>query len=97
MRQYLRCREEFWTGILKAILLAAFGVTMVFFARTIGGLFEAHGAHLSPWYRRLVQFGLGVVILLIAGRIWAKIRQVREVRQEMAYLQGRIYDSQDSS
>jgi len=90
LRQYLRCREELYSGIVHVILLAAFLITLFYFGRTLWLLFAQHGADLSPWYRRGAMVGVTVVILIVAGRLWAKLRTLREVRQEMKDLKSQL-------
>ncbi len=90
LRQYMRCREELFSSVIHALLLAAFLVTLVYFGRTLWQLFAVHGAELSPWYRRVSMFGMAVVILFVTIRFWRKIGDIREVRQEMTHLKSQF-------
>jgi hypothetical protein len=90
IRQYLRCRDEIYSGIIHAILLLAFLVALVYFGKTLWQLFARHGAELSPWYRRGAMTGMTVMILFVALRFWLKVRNLREVRDEMKYLKSQL-------
>jgi len=90
IRQYLRCREELVSGIIHAVLLAAFFVALIYFGKTLWNLFEAHGAQISPWYRRTAMFGLSIAILFVAIRLWIKVRNIRDVRSEMIELKSQF-------
>jgi ABC-type nickel/cobalt efflux system permease component RcnA len=86
VRQYLRCREDLLSSFVHALLLAAFLVTLVFFGRTLGRLFDVHGADLSPWFRRGALALLGLFCLTILWRLIAKIAMIRGIRREMVEL-----------
>ncbi len=86
LRRYLRCREDVFSGIVHAVLLVAFAVALALFAHTLWDVFERHGARLSPWYARGAMLGMGILILLVLRRLWRKVEEVREARQEMAEL-----------
>ena len=87
LRQYLRCREDFTSGLVHAGLTIVFGVTLVAFGRTLGHLFDSHGADLNPWYRRTTMILMGFFILSVLRRLYYKVMELREIRQEMAHLQ----------
>jgi len=97
IRQYLRCRDEIYSGIVHVVLLAAFLTALGFFGKTLWQLFDRHGADLSPWYRRGALVGLFGMILLVGFRLWIKIRNLREVREEMNYLKTQLPTARKSS
>jgi len=92
VRQYLRCREDLFSSSVHAALLAAFLVTLVLFGRTLGRLFDAHGADLSPWYRRGAFALLGLFCVAILVRFLAKLAALRGIRREMADLKASFRD-----
>ena len=87
LRQFLRCREDFTSGIVHALVLVAFVVTLVVFTRTVSGLFEAHGADLNPWYHRGALFLMGLFVLSVLRRLYYKVMELREIRAEMRLLE----------
>ena len=87
LRQYLRCRDDFNSGLLHAVLTLAFAVTLVIFGRTLGHLFDSHGAALSPWYKRAALTLMGLFVLSVLRRLYYKVLEMREIRQEMGRLQ----------
>ena len=90
LRQYLRCREDFVAGIVHALLLLAFAITLLFFTRTLNDLFLTHGAHLKPWYRYVALALLAFFSLSVLRRLYYKVRELRDVRQEMQQLKSRF-------
>ena len=87
LRQYLRCREDFSSGLLHILLHVAFVVTLVVFTRAISDLFTAHGADLNPWFRRGTLFLMGLFILSVLRRLYYKVVELKEIRGEMRQLQ----------
>ncbi len=88
VRQYLRCREDLFSGIIHAGLTVVFLLTLLAFTRSLGALFDHHGAGLSPWYRH---FTLGLMVffmLSVLRRLYYKVRDLWEIRGEMNRLQG---------
>ena len=83
LRQYLRCREDFSSGLLHIVLYIAFVITLVFFTRAIIHLFVAHGADLNPWYRRGAILLMGLFILSVLRRLYYKVVDLKETRVEM--------------
>ena len=83
IRHSRQLREYLAGQIVHAILLAAFLVTLVFFARSAVHLFERHGNDLNPWYLRLCLTGILVCFLLFAKRLIGRIREIREVRVDL--------------
>lgn len=86
LRQYMRCREDFATGVLHAALLAAFLLTVVLFGRTLDRLFDVHGADLNPWYRRGALVLWGLFCLSVLRRLCYKVFSLKEIRREMGEL-----------
>ena len=95
LRQYLRCREDFQSGLLHLALLIAFAVTLSLFGRTLWNLFLVHGSHLNPWYRRGALMLLGLVVLSVVRRIMNKIGDLRETREAMARYQSDFGNDED--
>ncbi len=87
LRQYLRCREDFSSGVVHTILLAAFIVTLVGFGRTLMHLFDGHGANLNPLYRWASLGLMALFVLSVLRRLYYKVMELREIRREMARLQ----------
>lgn len=88
LRQYMRCREDFSTGLVHILLYVGFAVTLVMFTISLGGLFEAHGSNLNPWYRRGAVVLMVLFILSVLRRLYYKVMELREIRAEMACLKG---------
>lgn len=86
LRQYLRAREDFTSGLVHLLLLAAFGVLLVLFARTVDQLFVVHGPQLNPWWRRAMLLLMGVFVLSVLRRLYYKVKDLREIRREMKQL-----------
>jgi len=95
VRQYLRCREDLFSTIVHALLLAAFLVTLVFFGRTLDRLFDVHGAQLNPWFRRGALALLGIFCLLVVLRLAGKVAAIRGIRREMVDLKAAFRERQD--
>ncbi len=94
LRQYLRCREDFSSGLLHTLLYIAFVVTLVLFTRAILHLFTSHGADLSPWFRRGAVIMMGLFILSVLRRLYYKVVDLREIRVEMGHLKNE-FQNQD--
>jgi hypothetical protein len=90
LRQYLRAREDFASGVVHAVLLTAFALTLVAFGRTIHGLFLKHGADVSPWFHRLALAAMGVFVLSVLRRLYYKVRELGEIRREIRLLREEI-------
>ncbi len=86
LRRYLRAREDFASGLVHLVLLVALGVTVAVFGRTLDHLFDTHGAHLNPWWRRGVLVLWGLFGLSVLRRLYYKVGALREIRREMAAL-----------
>jgi hypothetical protein len=87
VRQYLRCREDFTSGLVHILLYLVFAVTLVMFAFTLDDLFSVHGAHLNPWFRRGALFLMGLFILSVLRRLYYKVVELKEIRGDMRQLQ----------
>jgi hypothetical protein len=90
LRQYLRCREDFTSGLVHLLLYGAFVVALVSFSFTISNLFQAHGADLNPWFRRTALILMAVFILSVLRRLYYKVLELREIRAEMRRLKGEL-------
>jgi hypothetical protein len=95
LRQYLRCREDFTSGLVHTLLTVAFAVTLVIFARTLWALFDSHGADLNPAYRWVAMVLMGLFVLSVLRRLYYKVMELKEIRQEMARLQAVFREPQD--
>ena len=95
LRQYLRCREDLFSGAVHFLLLIAFSIAMVVFARTIDQLFAVHGTELNPWYRRGALLLMILLILSLLRRIVRKFAYLRETRAEMRELREQFRSRSD--
>jgi len=97
LRQFLRCREDFTSGLVHVLLYLAFAVVLVMFARTVSDLFSTHGTNLNPWFRRGALFLMGLFVLSVLRRLYYKVMELREIRVEMSRLKAefRNRDHQD--
>jgi len=86
LRQYLRLREDLGVRTLHAVLTAVLVVLLIVFGRALDGLFQAHGAHLSPWYRRGMWLLIAILALSVLRRLYYKLLEVRQIRSEMREL-----------
>lgn len=86
LRQLLRCKEDFLSGIVHLGLLAVFIVTLVFFGQTVDQLFRNHGEDLSPWFHRTALAAMAVFILSVIRRLYYKVLELREIRGAMRLL-----------
>jgi len=90
LRQYLRAREDFVSGLVHVVLLAAFAVTLAGFTRTVHGLFVRHGADLNPWFHRLALVAMAVFVLSVLRRLYYKVLELRDIRREIRALRQAI-------
>jgi hypothetical protein len=74
------------SGLVHAVLLAVFLVTLAAFGRTLHGLFVRHGADLNPWYERGAFALLAFFCLSVLKRLYGKITELRDLRREMVHL-----------
>ncbi len=86
LRQYLRLREDLQVQTVHAALTALLAVLLLVFGRALDGLFLAHGAHLSPWYRRGLWFLVVILALSVLRRLYYKLVELRQIRREMLEL-----------
>ena len=94
LRQYLRCREDFGTGILHAVLIVVFIITLLGFSRTLGHLFDSHGADLKPWYKWGTLSLMGLFVLSVLRRLYYKLLELKEIRMAMVHYKT-AYQDQD--
>ena len=90
LRHYLRCREDFFSGIIHFILQIVFLVVVVLFGKTFNSLFINHGADLNPWYRIISLVLLGFFALLVLRRVVYKGLELRELKMEMSELKAQF-------
>lgn len=95
LRQYMRCREEFNSGLIHLVLLVTFVVILASFGNTIQNLFDRHGADINDGYRWLSFGMLFLFILTVCRRVYCKARELRDLRAEMRHLQEQMSRSQD--
>ena len=88
LRQYLRCREDFTSGLVHIVLYVVFVVVLVMFTFTVGDLFSTHGADLNPWFRRGFLILMALFILSVLRRLYYKVMELRDRRVEMSRLKG---------
>ena len=95
LRQYMRCREDFTSGLVHAVLYVAFVVTLVMFTFSISDLFEAHGKNLNPWIPRAAVILMVFFILSVLRRLYYKVVDLRQTREEMARLKEEFRNADD--
>jgi hypothetical protein len=92
LRQYLRAREDFASGIVHLVLICVFVVTLVVFTGTIHSLFGKHGEDLNPWFHRMALAVMALFILSVLRRLYYKVLELKEIRREMQQIQAEIDD-----
>ena len=90
VRYLQRAREEMLGAVFHAILLAGFLVALAFFARSLLRVFAAHGEGAPAWLEPLALLGLGVLAVLVVRRLFAKVGEIRELRQELRELRAQV-------
>ena len=90
LRQYLRCKEDFFSGIVHVGLWCVFIVTLILFGRTVDQLFRNHGQDLSPWFHRMALAAMAIFILSVMRRLYYKVVELRDIRREMGVLRDEI-------
>ena len=90
LRQYLRAREDFASGLVHVLLQFVFVVTLVVFTGTINDLFAKHGEDLSPWFRRIALVAMALFVLSVLRRLYYKVLELRGIRREMHHLRAEI-------
>ncbi len=86
LRQYLRCREEFYQRIVVTVVQACFVFFLLMFSRTLHRMFETHGQYVAGWVEILCQVLLLLFVLLFARRVVNNIRNIKWLRGEVARL-----------
>jgi hypothetical protein len=82
LRQYLRCREEFYQRIVMTIVQTCFVIFLLMFARTLHRLFVAHGQDLSIGVEIVCQALLLVFIIFMARRAVRNALDIKMLRHE---------------
>jgi hypothetical protein len=95
LRQYLRCKEDFVSGIVHLGLLVVFIVTLYFFGRTVDQLFRSHGEDLSPWFHRVAVAAMAIFILSVVRRLYYKVLELREIRRDIRFLKTEIDEQEE--
>jgi len=95
LRQYLRCREEFYQRIVVTIVQTCFVVFLLMFARTTHRLFVSHGQDLSIWVEVGCQALLAVFILFMARRAIRNALDIKYLHQETKRLYEESRRSED--
>lgn len=83
IRKARRLREHLAGQIIQAVLQSGFAVALLLFGRAVFNLFERHGADLNPWYLRLSLAAVLVCFVLVVRRLWARIVEIRESREDL--------------
>jgi len=96
IRRARRLREHLAGQVIHALLQCGFAVALVLFGRALFNLFERHGGSLNPWYLRLSLVGVLVCFVLVVRRLWARIREIRESRQDLRDAQRQMEELRDS-
>ncbi len=86
LRQYLRCREEFYQCIVVSVVQICFVVFLLMFGRTMHRLFAAHGRELSNWVEIICLTVLLAFIVIMARRAFRNVKSIMPLRQEMRRL-----------
>jgi ABC-type nickel/cobalt efflux system permease component RcnA len=92
LRQFLRCREEFYQRIVVTVVQGCFAVVLVMFGRTLHRMFQSHGQDLPVWVELICQGLLLGIVLLILRRVVRNARGIRSLREEMRRLRREVDD-----
>ena len=90
LRQYVRAREDFTSGLVHLGLRFVFVVTLVVCTGPINALFPTHGADLSPWFGRIAMVVMVFFELSVVRRLYYKVLELRGIRREMHHLRAEI-------
>ena len=82
-RQERRCREELAGAGLHAGVLAALVLALLVFGHRLWLLFQRH-SDIRPGVRQAVLLGLAAAVVLGLWRLVLKMRQIKDLRQELA-------------
>jgi hypothetical protein len=96
IRQYQRCREDFFSGILQAVILGALTVSVGVFGLTVWRVLQKHAPGLHPWLLRGVGSALILLVLVTIWRLGRRIGDLREIRREMLDLRRQIAAKDDA-
>jgi hypothetical protein len=83
IRDVRRMREFVAGQIAVGILQIGFLVALAYFARALVHLFATHGEALNPWILRWSLAGILVCFLLVARRLFYRLREILEVRGDL--------------
>lgn len=95
LRQYLRCKEEFYASFVHFLVLGLFAVILCIFSVTLNNIFLNHGADLKPMYRWLALGLMVVFVLSVIRRLFFQVQYMRELRVEMQVLQSEFRNGDD--
>ncbi len=95
LRQYLRCKEEVYASIVHLLVLGIFAVVLSMFSVTLNNIFVNHGSDLKPWYRLLALGILGVFVLSVIRRLYHKILDIKDLKNEMQRLKSEFRKEMD--
>jgi uncharacterized membrane protein len=90
LRQYRRCRDDFFTGVVQTVLLLALVVAFAVFTRTLWMVLQRHSSAVSPWFSRLIVLALCIMVLAGLWRVWRRLQALREIRREMKMLRQQL-------
>jgi len=96
LRHARQLQEHLAGEVVLFALQAGFLVALAFFGRTLIHLFDRHGAELDPWYLRLSLLGVVVCFVLVARRVWARGRDILEVRRDLRHARQQLDDLRDA-
>ncbi|MFT5232334.1 MAG: hypothetical protein ACI9UQ_000354 [Candidatus Krumholzibacteriia bacterium] len=80
--------------MVHAALNVAFLVTLGLFTRTLGSLFDQHGQDLNSLYKPAAWALMGLFMLSVLRRLYYKVKELREIRAEMAHLQSQFRETE---
>ena len=92
LRQYIRCREEFYQRIVVTVVQACFVIFLLMFCRALHLMFKSHGQGVAGWVEIVCQVLLLLFILLFVRRVVNNVRNIKSLRGEMACLRREVAD-----
>jgi signal transduction histidine kinase len=90
VRYLQRDREEMLNAVFHAILLAGFLLALALFARSLVRLSDALGDRAAAWLEPLALVGLGTLAVVVVLRLVARLREIRDLRQELRELRAQV-------